>query len=52
MQDLHSNPLDYVESGKFAARRAELSSWLDSTNPDLSAFGKRGRQDDRRDRHE
>ncbi|MEO8099964.1 MAG: tannase/feruloyl esterase family alpha/beta hydrolase [Acidobacteriota bacterium] len=42
MKDLVANPLDYVEGGKFAARRAELSQWLDSTNPDLSAFLKRG----------
>ena len=42
MKDLSANPLDYVEGGKFAARRAELSSWLDATNPDLSAFAKRG----------
>ncbi|HEY4363066.1 MAG TPA: tannase/feruloyl esterase family alpha/beta hydrolase [Bryobacteraceae bacterium] len=42
MKDLSANPLDYVEGGKFEARRAELSPWLDSTNPDLSAFLKRG----------
>ncbi len=42
MKDLSANPLDYVEGGKFAARRAELSRWLDGTNPDLSAFQKRG----------
>ena len=42
MRDLQANPLDYAEGGKFAARRAELSAWLDSTNPDLSAFAKRG----------
>jgi len=42
MQDLSANPLDYVEGGKWSARRAELSAWLDSTNPDLSAFEKRG----------
>ena len=42
LEDLQSNPLDYVEGGKFAARRTELSPWLDSTNPDLSAFAKRG----------
>jgi len=42
MKDLSANPLDYVEGGKFAARRAELSSWLDATNPDLAAFAKRG----------
>jgi len=42
MKDLTANPLDYLEGGKFAARRGELSAWLDSTNPDLSAFEKRG----------
>jgi feruloyl esterase len=42
MKDPTENPLDYVEGGKFAARRAELSQWLDGTNPDLSAFQKRG----------
>jgi feruloyl esterase len=42
MKDLTANPLDYVEGGKWSARRAELSAWLDSTNPDLSAFQKRG----------
>jgi feruloyl esterase len=42
MKDLSANPLDYVEGGKWSARRAELSTWLDATNPDLSAFEKRG----------
>jgi hypothetical protein len=42
MHDPQSNPLDYTEGGKLAARRAELSPWLDATNPDLSAFAKRG----------
>jgi hypothetical protein len=42
MQDLTANPLDYVEGGKWDKRRKELSGWLDSTNPDLSAFYKRG----------
>lgn len=42
MKDLAANPLDYVEGGKFTARRAELSQWFDATNPDLSAFQKRG----------
>ena len=42
MKDLAANPLDYAEGGKYAARRAELSQWLDATNPDLSAFQKRG----------
>jgi pimeloyl-ACP methyl ester carboxylesterase len=42
MQDLSANPLDYVEGGKWSARRAQISAWLDSTNPDLAAFEKRG----------
>jgi feruloyl esterase len=42
MKNLSANPLDYVEGGPLNARREELSAWLDSTNPDLSAFAKRG----------
>lgn len=42
MQDLQANPLDYVEGGKWNTRRLQLSKWLDSTNPDLSGFLKRG----------
>ena len=42
MRDLKANPLDYVEGGKWSARRQELSAWFDATNPDLSAFRKRG----------
>jgi feruloyl esterase len=42
MQNLKANPLDYVEGGVFDARRREISQSLDSTNPDLSAFYKRG----------
>jgi len=42
MKDTTANPLDYVEGGKWNARREELSQWLDSTNPDLSSFAKRG----------
>ena len=34
--------LDYVEGGPFNRRREELSTILDGTNPDLSAFQKRG----------
>jgi hypothetical protein len=41
MKNLDANALDYTES-KYAERRRELSSMLDSTNPDLSAFQKRG----------
>ena len=42
MRDLTANPLDYVEGGPLNKRRVELSAILDSTNPDLSAFQRRG----------
>jgi feruloyl esterase len=42
MRDLNANPLDYVEGAPLNKRRVELSAILDSTNPDLSAFQKRG----------
>jgi feruloyl esterase len=42
MQDLKANPLEYVEGGKYNNRRKEISEWLDTTNPDLSAFYKNG----------
>jgi feruloyl esterase len=42
MRDLTANPLDYVEGSPLNKRRVELSAILDSTNPDLSAFQKRG----------
>lgn len=42
MQNLAANPLDYVEGGPLNKRRQEISEWLDSTNPDLSAFYQRG----------
>ncbi len=42
MQNLTANPLDYVEGGPLNKRRQQISEWLDSTNPDLSAFYKRG----------
>ena len=42
MRDLKANPLDYVEGGPLNRRRVELSGILDSTNPDLSAYQKRG----------
>lgn len=41
MKNLDANALEYTES-KYAERRRELSAILDSTNPDLSAFQKRG----------
>jgi feruloyl esterase len=42
MRNLGANPLDYVEGGPLNGRREQISPWLDSTNPDLSAFAKRG----------
>ncbi len=42
MQNLSANPLDYVEGGPLNPRRQQISEWLDSTNPDLSAFHRRG----------
>lgn len=42
MQDLEANSLDYVEGGQWNDRREQISEWLDSTNPDLSAFAERG----------
>jgi hypothetical protein len=42
MLDTQANPLDYVEGGKWNKRREEISAWLDSTNPDLSPFYRRG----------
>lgn len=42
MRDTSANPLDYVEGGALDTRRVELSAWLDSTDPDLGAFRRRG----------
>ena len=42
MRDPNANPLDYVEGGPLNNRRVELSAIVDSTNPDLTAFQKRG----------
>jgi feruloyl esterase len=42
MRDLSANPLDYVEGGSLNPRREQLSAWLDSTDPDLTAFYRRG----------
>jgi feruloyl esterase len=42
MKDLAANPLDYVEGGPLNVRRLDISRVLDSTDPDLSAFEKRG----------
>jgi feruloyl esterase len=37
MQDLEANPLDF-DIEKYRERRELVSQWLDSTDPDLSAF--------------
>jgi len=42
MRDLAANPLDYEEGGRLNSRRQELSAILDSTDPDLRRFAKRG----------
>lgn len=42
MQDLAANPLDYVEGGPLNARRELISTWLDATDPDLSAYRRSG----------
>jgi hypothetical protein len=42
MQDVKANPLDYVEGGPLNERRRFLSEILDSTNPDLGKFSRRG----------
>ena len=42
MKNTRANALDYVEGGALNGRREEISAWLDSTNPDLSAFARRG----------
>jgi feruloyl esterase len=42
MKNIDANPLDYVEGGPLNHRREELSAWLDSTDPDLSRFARRG----------
>jgi hypothetical protein len=42
MRNLAANPLDYREGGTLNGRRLELSKVLDSTNPDLAPFARRG----------
>ena len=41
-QDLGANPLDYVEGGVLNDRRLVVSEWVDSVDPDLRAFKRRG----------
>ncbi len=52
LQDLQGNALDYVEGGKYIGRREALSEILDSSNPDFSAFVRRGGKNDRRHRQQ
>ena len=42
MKNLSANPLDYAEGGAFNQQRQEAVRDPDATNPDLSAFQKRG----------
>jgi len=41
MRDLSANPLDYEEGGRWNRRREELSTILDSTDPDFRDFARR-----------
>jgi feruloyl esterase len=41
MQDLTANPIDY-DVNRYRARRELVSTWLDSTDPNLDAFRRRG----------
>jgi feruloyl esterase len=41
MQDIAANPLDY-DVNQYRERREQIAAWLDTTNPDLSAFRNRG----------
>jgi feruloyl esterase len=40
--DVAANPIDYKKTPQIAKRERQLSEWVDSTNPDLSAFQRRG----------
>jgi feruloyl esterase len=42
LRDLEANPLTYTKTPAIEKRERELSQWVDSTNPDLRAFRKRG----------
>jgi Tannase and feruloyl esterase len=41
LQNLSANPLDFTEAA-FARRRQQVSEWADATDPDLTAFSRRG----------
>jgi feruloyl esterase len=40
--DLDANPVTYEKTPAIEKRSRQISEWVDSTNPDLSAFQKRG----------
>jgi feruloyl esterase len=40
--DLDANPLTYAKTPAIEKRSRQISEWVDSTDPDLSAFRKRG----------
>jgi feruloyl esterase len=42
LKDLAANPLTYAESAAQVARQKQLSQWVDSNDPDLRAFERRG----------
>jgi hypothetical protein len=42
LRDLEANVLTYKKTPELAKRSRQLSEWVDSTNPDLSAFQRRG----------
>lgn len=42
LRDTAANPINYRKTPELAKRNRQLSEWVDSTNPDLSAFQRRG----------
>lgn len=42
LRDLDANPLTYAKTAATEKRARQVSEWVDSTNPDLRAFNKRG----------
>lgn len=42
LRDTAANPLTYTEGAALLPRRRQVSEWVDSTDPDLSAFQRRG----------
>lgn len=42
LRDLDANPLTYEKTAAIEKRSRQISEWVDSTDPDLGAFNKRG----------